>query len=106
MNTYHARPKSAAALLATLLFTLLAVVGRAQTSAPASPATKEEEDSSEVVTLEKLTVTTGYRSPKAIDQIPGAIKLISFEEVANTQFLTEDATEVLARTIRGCPRRR
>lgn len=100
MKTYP-RPQSAAALLATLLFAILAVAGRAQTSAPASLAAKEEEDSSEVVKLEKLTVTTGYRSPKAIDQIPGAIKLISIQEINNAQFLTEDATAVLARTIPG-----
>lgn len=62
-------------------------------------ASPEEKDGT--IKLEKLTVTTGYRSPKAIDQIPGAIKLITFDEIANTQYLTEDATEVLARTIPG-----
>ncbi len=100
MNTYP-RPQSAAVLLATLLFAILAVAGRAQTSAPASPAAKEEDDSSDVVKLEKLTVTTGFRSPKAIDQIPGAIKLITSQEIDQTRLLTSDATAVLARTIPG-----
>lgn len=101
MNNYPPRLKPAATLLAALLLVTSAVVSRAQTSAPATPAAKEEEDTSEVVKLEKLTVTTGYRSPKAIDQIPGAIKLVSNEEISNTLLLTDDATAVLSRTVPG-----
>jgi iron complex outermembrane receptor protein len=85
-------------LVAALLFLTFAAQGLAQTTTPAPDKTTDED---EVVELQKLTVTTGYRSPKAIDQIPGAIKLITYEEIAHTQFLTEDATEVLARTIPG-----
>src|SRR5690349_7414013 len=95
MKPYPARTPSAAALLAALLLASLAAGGRAQTVAPA----QEEKDA--VVQLEKLTVTTGYRSPKAIDQIPGAIKLVSNEEISNTQLLTDDATAVLSRTVPG-----
>lgn len=80
-------------MIALLLF---AVTGGAQTVATA-PA----EDKDEVVKLEKFTVTTGYRSPKAVDQIPGAIKLITIEEITHTQMLTEDATAVLSRTVPG-----
>lgn len=98
MKTYPTRTKSDATLVASLLFIGFAATGLTQTTTPAADADKTED---EVVKLEKLTVTTGYRSPKAVDQIPGAIKVITFEEVANTQFLTEDATEVLARTIPG-----
>lgn len=96
MKTYPIRSKSAAALLAALLFVSFAVPGRTQTAAPEADPTKDE-----VVTLEKFTVTTGYRSPKAIDQIPGAIKLVSSAEIANTALLTDDATAVLARTVPG-----
>lgn len=97
MKPYPARTQSAAAWLAALLLASLAVPGRAQTAAPVT----EEEKKDDVVLLEKLTVTTGYRSPKAIDQIPGAIKLVSNEEISNTLLLTDDATAVLARTVPG-----
>ncbi len=95
MKTHPAHPQSAAALLAALLLASFAVSGRAQTVAPV------KDDQTDVIKLEKLTVTTGYRSPKAIDQIPGAIKLVSNEEIANTQLLTDDATAVLSRTVPG-----
>jgi len=98
MNKYPARTKSAAVLLATLLLATFAVSSRAQTKAPAANDDQKKDD---VVELQKLTVTTGYRSPKAIDQIPGAIKLISIQEINNAQLLTEDATAVLSRTVPG-----
>ena len=84
-------------MMALLLFAAFAVTGRAQTVS--TPDTEKNKDN--VVQLEKLTVTTGYRSPKAIDQIPGAITLISPEEINNTLLLTDDATAVLARTVPG-----
>jgi len=97
MNTSQTPPKFAAALIVSLL---AAVAGYAQQSAPdATP--KEDNDQSETVKLETFTVTTGYRSPKAVDQIPGAIKLVSTDEIANTSLLTDDATAVLARTVPG-----
>lgn len=96
MKPYPARTPSAAALLAALLLASTAASGRAQTVEPANEEKKED-----VVQLEKLTVTTGYRSPKAIDQIPGAIKLITNDEISGTQQLTDDATAVLARIIPG-----
>ncbi|MDQ2778171.1 MAG: TonB-dependent receptor [Pseudomonadota bacterium] len=46
-------------------------------------------------------VITGTRSPKAVDKIPGAITLISKEEIQQTLAITEDATAVLARTVPG-----
>src|SRR5205823_9321398 len=55
----------------------------------------------EPISLEAMTVSTGSRVPKAIDQIPGAITLISTKEIADTLLLTDDATAVLARTIPG-----
>ncbi len=99
MKTYPTRTKSVATLVAALLFIAFAATGLAQTTTtPVADADKTEE---EVVKLEKLTVTTGYRSPKAIDQIPGAIKLITTSEIAGTQILTDDATAVLSRIVPG-----
>ncbi len=46
-------------------------------------------------------IVTGTRAPKAIDEIPGAITVISTEEVKHTLLVTEDATAVLARTVPG-----
>ena len=86
-------------MMALLLFAAFAVTGRAQTTTPAAANTEKDKD--EVVKLETYTVTTGYRSPKAVDQIPGAIKLITNEEVTHTLTLTEDATAVLSRTVPG-----
>jgi iron complex outermembrane receptor protein len=48
-----------------------------------------------------ITITTGTRSAKAVDKIPGAITVVSKEEVAHTLAITEDATAVLARTVPG-----
>lgn len=46
-------------------------------------------------------VVTGTRSPKAIDKIPGAITLVTQEDIQHTLSVTEDATAVLARTVPG-----
>ncbi len=92
MKTPHHRLAYVAALpIALLLF--------ASPSHAQQVSTAKNKD--EVVQLEKFTVTTGYRSPKAIDQIPGAITLITSADVEHTQMLTDDATAVLARTVPG-----
>jgi iron complex outermembrane recepter protein len=49
----------------------------------------------------KGVIVTGSRTPKAIEQIPGAINVVSEEEVAHTLAITEDATAVLTRTVPG-----
>jgi iron complex outermembrane recepter protein len=46
-------------------------------------------------------IVTGTRAPKAVDKIPGAINVISAEEVSRTLSLTQDPTAVLARTVPG-----
>lgn len=51
-------------------------------------------------TLDNVIVT-GTRAPKAVDRIPGAVSIISLQEVNNSLSLTEDATAVLTRTIPG-----
>jgi iron complex outermembrane receptor protein len=98
MKTYPTQTQSVATLVAALLFMAFAAQGLAQTTTPAPDKTTDED---EVTELQKMTVTTGYRSPKAIDQIPGAIKLVSSEEISHSSFLTDDATAVLSRTVPG-----
>jgi iron complex outermembrane receptor protein len=63
------------------------------------PATRASAD--DAVALGAVTVTTGSRAPKAVDKIPGAVTVISKEEVQHTLLLTDDATAVLARTVPG-----
>jgi iron complex outermembrane receptor protein len=46
-------------------------------------------------------IVTGQRTPKAVEQIPGAINVVSEQEIAHTEAITEDATAVLARTVPG-----
>ena len=66
---------------------------RSSPTSPARAATPER--------LEGITVTTGQRNPKAVDKIPGAVTVISPEEIQHTLLETEDATAVLARTVPG-----
>lgn len=101
MNPNQTNKKTRAAAAWSLLLVLGGLPAFAQQVSPTPKEGAEPEKKEEVVNLGTFTVTTGYRSPKALDQIPGAIKLISSDEVSNTQLLTEDATAVLARTIPG-----
>ncbi len=102
MKTHTDRLPSAATL-PLLLFAVLVPVALAQTTPTGSGTDRNADKDKEekAIELEKFTVTAGYRSPKAIDQIPGAIKLITSEEVSQTKLLTDDATAVLARTVPG-----
>ena len=71
----------------------------AATSAAAEPATAPDDKPKQE--LETVTVTTGSRSAKAVDKIPGAITVVTKAEVDRTLALTDDATAVLARTVPG-----
>ena len=66
----------------------------------ADPAPVAESEQADATDLDAVIVT-GSRSPKAIDKIPGAITLVSKEEIKNTLAVTEDATAVLAKTVPG-----
>ncbi len=92
------RPRAKA--LASLILASFAGSALAQ-----QPLTKEEEERraarDKAQIMEKITVTTGSRSVKAVDKIPGAVTVITEQEVAHTRALTEDATAVLARTVPG-----
>jgi iron complex outermembrane receptor protein len=65
-------------------------------AAAAAAAAAEDEKNMQVV-----TITTGTRSAKAVDKIPGAVTVVGKIEVEHTLSLTEDATAVLARTVPG-----
>ncbi|MCH1909041.1 TonB-dependent receptor [Stenotrophomonas acidaminiphila] len=60
----------------------------------------EDKRQDKAIDLDQVIVT-GTRTATAIDKIPGAITLVSKEEVQRTLSLTEDATAVLARTVPG-----
>ena len=87
------KPLSAA--IACILLASVASNAQAQ-SAAADDADKKDE----AKTLDNVIVT-GTRSPKAVDKIPGAISVVSQQEVAHTMAITQDATAVLARTVPG-----
>lgn len=93
-----------AAIGSILLASAMSASVHAQETAPApasdTDATDEAKKKEEVKTL-KQVIVTGQRSPKAVDQIPGAITVVSPEEVAHTLAVTEDATAVLARSVPG-----
>jgi iron complex outermembrane receptor protein len=72
--------------LSSLLFATLSNAQDASTS--------QQEQITEVI-------VTGTRVPKAVDKIPGAITVISEEQLAQTQAVTMDATAVLSRTVPG-----
>jgi len=92
-----------AALGCLLLASAISANLHAQQSTPTDAATdsSETKKSQEAVDLGAITVTTGTRTAKAVDKIPGAVTVISKEEVQHTLLLTDDATAVLARTVPG-----
>jgi len=51
--------------------------------------------------IEKITITTSTRTAKAVDKIPGAITVISPEELADKMALTQDATAILTAAVPG-----
>lgn len=61
---------------------------------------KDESNKGKAAELDRVIVT-GVRAPKAVDKIPGAISIITPEEIAHMLTITEDNTAVLARTIPG-----
>lgn len=93
--------------VACALLAMSAGAARAQdaaTPAEAAAALRDADvdtDGEDAATTLDRVVVTGSRSPKAIDRIPGAVTLISTEEVQRTLAQTDDATAVLARSVPG-----
>ena len=102
MKTNPKMPRPALLTLVSLLLTTFAAPTFAQ-----APRTPEEEERARrlregVETMEKIEViSTGTRSPKAVDKIPGAVTVITEDEIQHTRAITQDATAVLARTVPG-----
>ncbi|MCX7176224.1 MAG: TonB-dependent receptor [Proteobacteria bacterium] len=90
MKTLPFKQSTLAAALSTLLIAPLSSAVFAQQSA----GTDTEK-------IEKITITTSTRSAKAVDKIPGAITVISPEEIADKMKLTQDATAILTATVPG-----
>ncbi|WP_430387556.1 TonB-dependent receptor [Dyella sp. 20L07] len=79
----------------------------AQSTTPAGDAGADKgKDGATAAKKEKVTnldqvIVTGVRTPKAVDEIPGAITVVSKAELQHTLLVTEDATAVLARAVPG-----
>jgi iron complex outermembrane receptor protein len=84
--------KTQAASLASLLIASLAAAGAAQ----AQDASKDEGTK-----LESVTITTSTRAAKAVDKIPGAVTVVTEQEIQDTAKLTLDNTAVLTRMVPG-----
>jgi iron complex outermembrane recepter protein len=97
MKNTRKLPRPAAKTLITLLLTTLATSSLAQ----ALPKEEEEKAQAEKARKMETIITTGTRTPKAVDKIPGAVMIVTPEEIQHTRALTEDATAVLARTVPG-----
>ncbi|MFT3754357.1 MAG: TonB-dependent receptor [Pseudoxanthomonas sp.] len=85
------------------VFLLAAAVSaslHAQQATTAADESQGDKDKKGAVDLDRMIVT-GTRAPKAVDRIPGAVSIVSLQEVQNSLSLTEDATAVLSRTIPG-----
>lgn len=77
------------------------------TSLPSTPvlaqndnANEQDRSEEEAKRLDRVIVT-GTRAPKAVDRIPGAVSIISTQEIQTSLNLTEDATAILVRAIPG-----
>ena len=93
----HRPVRYAGLLLAAAISSHVQAQQNQTTQAPADASASEQA----AVQLDTITVTTGSRTAKAVDKIPGAVTVISAAEVQHTLSLTEDATAVLARTVPG-----
>lgn len=91
----------ASVLLATTSSVALAQQQPQPPDPAASGAAQTRSQRPDTAELPLVTITTGTRSAKAVDKIPGAITIISPQEIEHTLLVTEDATAVLARTVPG-----
>jgi iron complex outermembrane receptor protein len=91
------KPLSAAIACALLS---AAAIAHAQDGGQTEQVQAAEDETTSTTDLDRLVVT-GTRSPKSVDRIPGAVTIVSQEEVQRSLSLTEDATAVLARSVPG-----
>lgn len=91
-----------AAIAGILLASTFAPAAYAQDAAQATgdASSNNGEKAKDAVDLDSVIVT-GTRAPKAVEKIPGAITVVSQQEVQQTLTVTEDATAVLSRNVPG-----
>lgn len=77
------------------------VIGFACSSAHAAEPSSDDLLDLPLETLLQVKITTGTRTPKAVDKIAGAITVISRAEIEHTLAITEDVTAVLAQNVPG-----
>ncbi|KRG44481.1 TonB-dependent receptor [Stenotrophomonas pictorum JCM 9942] len=76
---------------------LSAAISAALLACVMSPAQAQDKNATDL----DQVIVTGTRTPVAIDKVPGAVTLVTPEQVQRTLNLTEDATAVLARMVPG-----
>ena len=102
MKTNPGIPRPALLTLASVLLATFAAPALAQTPRTPEEEERDRRERERVQQREKIEViSTGTRSPKAVDKIPGAVTIITEEEIQHTRATTQDATAVLARTVPG-----
>ena len=83
------------------LFTAILLVLAGAGTAHAQATTNPQDDSDKKKNELDRVVVTGTRAPKSVEKIPGAINVVSKQDIQATLVVTEDATAVLARTVPG-----
>lgn len=86
-----------AAIACILMASASAAYAQDAAQTPAPDDTKKDATATDLDSV----IVTGTRAPKAIDKIPGAITVVSTQEVQHTLAVTEDATAVLSRSVPG-----
>lgn len=86
--------------LSAAIKSILLAAAAANALADQNVATAEGGPADEASDVQEVIVT-GTRTAKAVDKIPGAVNVVSLQEVSRSLTLTEDATAVLTRTIPG-----
>lgn len=88
--------------LHTTFLTCISLAGIVLGGAEASAASSGDAvPPDEVISLEKITVTTATRIEKAIEKIPGAIELITRRELETQLLIADDPSQALATFVPG-----
>ena len=90
MKTLPSKKTILAAAVSTLLIAPLSSGALAQTAGDASGDATA-----------RVTITTGTRAPRAIDRIPGAVSVVTTEDVKDSLTVSEDLSAVLTRMVPG-----
>jgi iron complex outermembrane receptor protein len=86
--------------LSAAIHSILLAAAAANALADQNVASAEDGPADEASGVQEVIVT-GTRTAKSVDKIPGAVNVISLQDVSRSMTLTEDATAVLTRTVPG-----